>query len=145
MVVESLRHSRTRVILGLLANGRHQPTVRQQSRSRPELGFGQLVVREGKGDKDRRTMLPKAVREKLRKRLIGVREKHTKDIGDGFGSVYLPYAFDRKVPSAAKLWGWQYVYPSARMSIDPRGGAKQRGHWNEGAVNREFVAAARRA
>jgi len=104
-----------------------------------------LVVREGKGDKDRRTMLPKAVREKLKIHLRGVREQHTTDLANGFGSVYLPHAFERKVLSAAKSWEWQYVFPSFKLSVDPRSGTKQRHHLNEGAVSREFVAAARRA
>jgi len=107
--------------------------------------LGQLVVREGKGDKDRRTVLPQVVRDPLREHLDRVRTLHEKDLAAGFGSVYLPTALDRKMPGAATDWRWQYVFPSVRRSVDPRSGAVRRHHADSSAVNRVVVAAAGRA
>jgi integron integrase len=110
-----------------------------------EWDLNQVVVREGKGDKDRRTMLPQAVRPGLREHLERVRELHGKDLAAGGGEVYLPHALARKYPNAAREWCWQYVFPSGRLSTDPRGGAVRRHHLDEGAVSRRFREAVRRA
>ena len=87
----------------------------------------QITVRDGKGENDRITMLPKSLVEPLRLHLEKTRIMHQEDLNDGFGEVYLPYALDRKYPSGARSWEWQYVFPSLRRSIDPRS-VKQRRH-----------------
>ncbi len=110
-----------------------------------EWDLGQIVVRQGKGDKDRRTMLPHGVREPLAEHLQRVKELHEADLAAGFGEVYLPDALGRKLPGAAKAWVWQYVFPSARRSADPRGGGVRRHHAHEGAVNRAITTAVRQA
>jgi integron integrase len=110
-----------------------------------EWDLGQVVVREGKGDKDRRTVLPQAVRDPLREHLARVKELHGRDLAAGYGSVYLPHALARKLAGAAREWCWQYVFPSARLSTDPRSGERRRHHANESAVNRAVRAAAERA
>lgn len=107
--------------------------------------LGQLVVRGGKGDKDRRTVLPKAAREPLREHLGRVQALHAADLAAGYGAVYLPDALGRKLPGAATAWGWQYVFPAARRSRDPRSGAERRHHADGSAVNRVVGAAAGRA
>jgi integron integrase len=110
-----------------------------------EWNMNQIVVREGKGDKDRRTMLPKAARSSLEIHLTAVRKLHENDLREGFGRVYLPHALARKYPNADREWKWQYVFPSSRRSADPRSGEVRRHHLHESAVNREIVEAVRRA
>lgn len=106
---------------------------------------GEVFVRGGKGDKDRRTVLPSAVRSPLLAHLDRVKELHAADLRRGYGRVYLPNALDRKLPGAAAEFRWQYVFPSARLSVDPRSGETRRHHAHEGAVTREVTAAVRRA
>jgi integron integrase len=96
--------------------------------------LAQITVRDGKGGKDRVTMLPLNLSEPLRRHLVRVKAQHEQDLDDGFGSVYLPFALSRKFPSAARQWGWQYVFPSSRISTDPRTGKKQRHHMAEGIL-----------
>ena len=103
---------------------------------------GLIVLREGKGSKDRRTIFPEAVRADVTAHLVRVRELHAKDLAAGSGAVYLPNALARKLPNAARQWVWQYVFPSARLSTDPRSGVVRRHHANEDAVTRAVVAAA---
>ncbi len=107
--------------------------------------LGQIVVRDGKGGKDRRTVLPKSVRLSLADHLADVRDLHTADLEAGYGSVWLPDALAVKWPTAATDWLWQWVFPSARRSTDPRSGLVRRHHANEGAVNRAYRAAAQAA
>ena len=80
----------------------------------------EVMVRDGKGSKDRVTMLPGSLTLPLREHLLRVQALHARDIEAGFGRVYLPYALARKYPSADRDWAWQYVFPSQRRSIDPR-------------------------
>jgi integron integrase len=105
----------------------------------------ELTVREGKGDKDRVTMLPESLEPDLHEHLRKVRHLHEKDVADGFGAVYLPHALGAKLPQAATDWKWQYVFPSDRMSVDPRTGAKRRHHAHEATLSREITGAARRS
>jgi integrase len=88
--------------------------------------LAQITVRDAKGGKDRITMLPINLAEPLRRHLVRIKAQHEQDLEDGFGSVHLPFAFSRKSPNAAREWAWQYVFPSSRISIDPRTGKKQR-------------------
>ena len=108
-----------------------------------DFALNQITVREGKGDKDRRTMLPIAVHRELIDHLQRVRELHDRDLLQGFGAVYLPHALDRKYPNAAKEWKWQYVFPSAKLSVDPRSRVKRRHHAHEAAVSRAITKAVR--
>jgi len=105
----------------------------------------QITVREGKGDKDRRTMLPTAVEPELAEHLQCVRKQHDDDLLTGFGEVYLPTALARKSPYAAREWKWQYLFPSSKISVDPRSGVKRRHHAHESAVSREITRAVRAA
>ena len=91
-------------------------------------------MRDAKGGKDRITMLPLNLSEPLRRHLSRVKAQHEQDLEDGFGSVHLPFAFARKCPNAAREWAWQYVFPSSRLSIDPRSDQKQRHHVAEGIL-----------
>jgi integron integrase len=94
----------------------------------------QLTVREGKGQKDRRTMLPRQLQAGLREHLARVREQHRRDLRDGNGEVYLPFAYDRKNPSAALSWEWRYLFPARSLSADPRTGVVRRHHLAESTI-----------
>jgi len=82
----------------------------------------EIVVRRGNGQKDRRTMLPDAIEERLQGHLREVRRQHERDLAAGVGRVVLPFALDRKYPNAATEWGWQFVFPAARICRDPQWG-----------------------
>jgi integron integrase len=105
----------------------------------------QIVVRRGKGQKDRVTMLPTAVIEPLRGHLADVKRLHAMDLEQGTGRVVLPDALERKYPNAATEWGWQFVFPAARICRDPRWGAPSRFHLHESAVQKAVGEAVRRS
>lgn len=96
-----------------------------------DFGYGQIVVRDGKGGRDRVTMLPQSLHEPLQRHLTKVRLLHEDDLAEGFGTVHLPHALDRKYPNAHRDWVWQYVYPAAQRSLDPRSQRLQRHHVSE--------------
>jgi integron integrase len=96
----------------------------------------EITIREGKGFKDRVTMLPKTLAKPLMEHLQRVRASHENDLANGFGEVFMPYALARKYPSAGKQWCWQYVFPSAKISQDPRSSRQARHHADEKAVQR---------
>jgi integron integrase len=98
-----------------------------------DFGYACIAVRDGKGAKDRVTMLPVNLAKPLERHLQKVKAQHEEDLEAGFGSVFLPDAIARKNPAAAKQWIWQYVFPSSRLSTDPRSSVpvKQRHHVNE--------------
>lgn len=98
----------------------------------------EIVVREGKGGKDRVTVLPDAAAPALKKQINAVRELHRQDLDEGFGEVYLPYALDRKYPNAGRELAWQYVFPSRKRSVDPRTGTVRRHHLDENGLQRAF-------
>ena len=106
---------------------------------------GEILVRDGKGAKDRVTMLPASVIPALREHVERVRELHRQDLAAGHGEVHLPYALDRKYPSAGREWMWQYVFPSASLSIDPRTGVVRRHHVQDQSVQRAIRQAVRDA
>ncbi|MGH7457645.1 MAG: integron integrase [Longimicrobiaceae bacterium] len=112
-----------------------------------DLGFreSQIVVRDGKGGKDRITMLPERLRAALRLHLKRVELLHQADLEAGFGSAYLPGALERKYPNAGRSWGWQYVFPARARSRDPRSGTVRRHHLGESAVQRTVAIAVREA
>jgi integron integrase len=105
----------------------------------------EIVIREGKGDKDRRTMLPSAIRPDLAAHIERVRTLHSKDLEAGYGRVYLPTALERKFPLAPAEFRWQYLFPSARLSTDPRTGIVRRHHLHEASFSKELTEAVRRA
>ncbi len=96
----------------------------------------EIVVRDGKGQKDRVTMLPESLIAPLGEHLAQVKVLHEQARAAGHGDVYLPYALARKYPNAGREWGWQYVFPARDISIDPRSGARRRHHLDEKAVQR---------
>jgi len=98
-------------------------------------------VRDGKGQKDRMVMLPGELDAPLRAHIARVREQHRKDLAEGYGTVHLPYALARKYPKAQREWGWQYVFPSNKLSVDPRSGIKQRHHVYESVLQKALKAA----
>lgn len=104
-----------------------------------------VVVRQGKGDKDRTTMLPERLHKPFMDHLEKVRRLHQRDLAGGFGAVELPYALARKKPGADKEWGWQYVFPSGRLSTDPRSGRRGRHHLSESSIQKAVRSAVRRA
>jgi integron integrase len=104
----------------------------------------QIVVRRGKGQKDRRTMLPDSVKARLTAHLGDVRRQHQRDLSEGLGHVTLPAALERKYPNAATDWSWQFVFPAARICRDPRFGPPSRYHLHESVVQRAVTAAVRR-
>lgn len=85
-----------------------------------DFGYNQIVVRDGKGMKDRVTILPSRLKQPLNLHLQKVRELHRHDLAQGGGNVYLPFALGRKYPNAGRAWTWQYVFPAAKVSVDPR-------------------------
>lgn len=106
---------------------------------------GLIFVRSGKGDKDRTTMLPRRIKDRLRLYMDEVKLVHEKDLKDGYGEVYLPDALERKYPNAAKDWCWQYIFPSANRSIDPRSGKIRRHHISEKAIQNMVQNAVKKA
>jgi integron integrase len=104
---------------------------------------GEIVVRGGKGDHDRIAILPAALKQPLRRQAERARQRHEADLRNGAGWVDLPGALEKKVPSAARDPGWQYLFPASRTYTDP--GTGRRHHLHESAVQREVSAAARRA
>jgi len=112
-----------------------------------EVDFAQhiLLVRDGKGEKERITMVPETLVAPFQEHLVRVKQLHTKDLAEGYGAVYLPYALERKYPNANREWGWQYVFPAKSRSADPRTGAERRHHLDESSLQKAVRAAARLA
>ena len=98
-----------------------------------------VTVRSGKGNKDRITTFPPRLREPLETHLKKVKVLHEKDLADGFGSVYLPHALERKYPNAGTDWRWQYVFPAQGRSVDPRSGVTRRHHVDPSPVNKAIA------
>lgn len=93
-----------------------------------------IFVREGKGGKDRSTLLATAVKERLRGHLARVKELHQQDLAAGAGEARLPDALERKYPNAGREWGWQFIFPSKQLSVDPRGGKVRRHHVSDNGL-----------
>ena len=102
-------------------------------------------MRDGKGEKDRVTMLPESLVVLLQDHLRIVERTHEEDLTRGFGAVYLPYALERKYPNANREWIWQYVFPSQRLSVDPRSGVVRRHHRDASGLQKAVRAAAQAA
>lgn len=107
--------------------------------------YRQLLIRDAKGQKDRVTLLPQNLLEPLRNHLVRVRTLHENDLREGYGCAHLPFALAKKYPSAEREWGWQYVFPSTRRSVDPRSGIERRHHAPEDSLQRAVRQAVHRA
>ncbi|WP_370374908.1 integron integrase [Candidatus Chloroploca sp. Khr17] len=102
----------------------------------------QLIVRQGKGAKDRATLLPDQLHAALRTQITHVQSIHQRDVREGFGEVELPFALDRKLPNAARELGWQYLFPASQRSTDPRSGTIRRHHLDESVLQKAVRRAA---
>lgn len=112
-----------------------------------DLDFGNqaLIVRSGKGDKDRVTLLPEFLHERLNTHLKSIRQMHSKDLNLGHGAVFMPNALEKKYPGANRQWGWQYVFPADNLSVDPRSGIVRRHHLDQQRLQRAMRRAVLRA
>jgi integron integrase len=110
-----------------------------------DLHYLHITVRDPKGGRERKTMLPVSLAAPLRDHLNKVKARHERDLAEGFGSVYLPTALERKIPSASREWAWHYVFPAERRSIDPRTGIERRHHVNEKNLQNAVKAAVRKS
>lgn len=106
---------------------------------------GEITVRDGKGGKDRRTVLPRALVEPLQREVERATLLHRRDVAEGFGRAWLPHALVRKYPNADRESGWQYVFPSHQRSHDPRSDVERRHHFGEAVLSRALKTARRRA
>ena len=107
--------------------------------------YRQVIVRDGKGEKDRATILPETLIEPLKHHLAKIKLIHEQDLKEGYGTVYLPYALARKYPNAGREWGWQYVFPAPNRSKDPRSQETRRHHLGEDVLQRAVRKAVRKA
>lgn len=110
-----------------------------------DFGMRQVLIRNGKGAKDRITMLPESLIAPLQAHLELAKLQHERDLENGGGDVYLPFALDRKYPAAPKEWKWQYIFPASEVSTDPRSGSVRRHHIDEQRIQRAVKQAAREA
>jgi integron integrase len=110
-----------------------------------DFDMNQVVVRDGKGEKDRVTMLPESIKPRLKEHLKKVKIIHQQDLKINLGEVELPFALARKYKNAAKEWHWQYVFPSDKLSIDPRTGKRGRHHLDESILQKAIKNAGRKA
>jgi integron integrase len=99
-----------------------------------EFSASQIVVRSGKGNRDRVTVLPASIRDELARHLLGVRDQHQRDLGDGAGWVELPLSLGRKYPGRGREWGWQWVFPATRTYVHPETKEIRRHHLHETVV-----------
>ena len=110
-----------------------------------DFGYKQITVRDGKGGKDRFTILPEKLVEPLQKHLAAVKNLHETDLKAGLGAVLMPFAFDGKHSNAAREWKWQYVFPSSKISRDPRTGKTGRHHLSESGLQKAVKIGLRKA
>jgi integron integrase len=110
-----------------------------------DFGYNQIIVRESKGMHERRTVLPARLKRPLQLHLELVRQRHRQDLARGGGAVYLPFAIARKYGNASRDWRWQYVFPAAKLSADPRGAGMRRHHVGEKNLQNAVKTAIHRA
>jgi len=110
-----------------------------------DFSYKQIMVRSGKGDKDRVTPLPDKLQEPLRRQLLKVKLLHQHDLQEGFGSVDLPSALKNKLPTAHREWAWQYLFPASKRSLDPRTQVERRHHLHESVIQKTVSEAMRKA
>jgi integron integrase len=101
-----------------------------------DFAYRQITIRDGKGAKDRVTVLPTSLIGPLERQLARAKSLHERDLAEGYGRVYLPFALARKWPNAETEWAWQYVFPATRLSLDPRANVYRRHHAAETVVQR---------
>ena len=107
--------------------------------------YGNIIIRDGKGKKDRITVLPEILKEKLKDQINKVLKLHEKDLLEGYGTVYLPDALGKKYPNAKREAGWQYIFPASQISLDKRSGIKRRHHMDESVLQRSVREAIKKA
>ena len=110
-----------------------------------DFDYNQILVRSGKGNKDRRSMLPQKTVEPLKRQVKYVLQLHQRDLKNGFGDVYLPTALAKKYPQAGREAGWQYLFPADKISKDPRSGRERRHHLHESVLQGQVKKAVRTA
>lgn len=110
-----------------------------------DFDYRQITVHDGKGFKDRVTMLPEKLIAPLKDHLAKVKNLHERDLSNGTGAVYMPYALERKYPQASKGFAWQYVFPASQITVDPRSGVRRRHHLDATVVQKAFKQAVRGA
>ena len=110
-----------------------------------DFGRRQIIVRAGKGDKDRVTTLPATIGSELARHLEAIKRQHDVDVGQSAGWVELPWALARKYPNAGREWAWQWVFPATRFYVDRETGQRRRHHLHESVVQRAVKDAVRRA
>jgi integron integrase len=110
-----------------------------------DFGYNQIIVRDGKGAKDRITALPNSLKDPLKNHLEKVKALHERDLREGCGRMTLPFALDRKYPNAAREWGWQYVFPSSRRCWDTHSKQEMRHHFAEEVLQKAVKSAVFRA
>ena len=110
-----------------------------------DFDYKQITIRDGKGQKDRVTMLPEMLIDPLRRQIEKAKSVHAEDVAAGYGEVYLPFALERKYPNAGRELGWQYIFPSTKRAEDPRSGKIRRHHIDEKALQRAVTQAVRDA
>ena len=108
-----------------------------------DFDMNEIMVRDGKGKKDRVTILPDDIKDSLRKHLIFIKQMHENDLSKGFGRVFLPYALSKKYKNADTEFTWQFVFPAKTISIDPRSGIKRRHHSHQSSLNKAVKKAAK--
>ena len=124
-----------RLMVGLLYGGGMRLTEVLRLRVKDiDFDSGQIIVRDGKGEKDRATILPNSIAEELKAHLKRVKLLHEEDLANGFGAVWLPYALERKYKSSNKSFVWQYVFPSGKLSVRSEDGTVGRHHTAESTV-----------
>jgi integron integrase len=135
-----------RLMAGLMygAGLRLMETVRLRIKD-VDFGYNRIVVRDGKGGKDRVTMLPQSVKPGLEEHMVEIKSLFRTDRRENIEGVYLPSALARKYPRAGVSWGWQWLFPSSKLSVEPRTGIHRRHHVFNRSVQRAVAAAARRA
>lgn len=104
-----------------------------------DYSVNEIVVRSGKGKKDRSTIFPDSLKPEITAHIRKVKIQHETDLAKGYGSVYMPYALAKKYPNASWQWGWQYVFPAARLSVDPRSGERRRHHVYDRSVQKSVA------
>ena len=145
-LIDCVRGDGARLMVGLLYGaGLRQIECLSLRVKDVDFAYRQIIVRDGKGSRDRATMLPERLVQPLQAHLGRVRLLHGRDVKEGFGEVYLPYALARKYPRAGRQWAWQFVFPSPNRSVDPESGVMRRHHVHPDALSRAVAAAAQRA
>ena len=110
-----------------------------------DFAYRQVLIRDGKGGKDRVSMLPEGAIQPLQGQLGHAKRLHEFDLRDGYGETHLPYALARKYPRAGFEWGWQYLFPWTKRSVDPEDGVIRRHHLDDSVLSRALKEARRRA